>query len=64
MNHQVWLDMTADVLPGSFEPPAYAVVLIDEDTVVVHAHDFMDQSEKFAMSDSPWDDWSRREAHP
>lgn len=64
MNHQVWFDMTADVLPGSFEPPAYAVVLIDEDTVVVHSHDFMDQSEKFAMSDSPWDDWSRREAHP
>lgn len=64
MNHQVWFDMTAETLPGSFEPPAYAVVLIDDEKVVVHNHDFMDESERFSMKDSPWDDWSRKSAHP
>lgn len=64
MNHQVWLDMNASTLRGSFEPPAYAVALIDADSVVVHFHDFMDASPKFDMHDSPWDDWSRRHAHP
>lgn len=64
MNHQVWFDMTAETLLGSFEPPAYAVVLIDDEKVVVHNHDFMDESERFSMKDSPWDDWSRKSAHP
>jgi len=56
--------MTAETLPGSFEPPAYAVVLIDDEKVVVHNHDFMDESERFSMKDSPWDDWSWNSAHP
>ena len=64
LNHQVWFDLEADSLPGSFEPPAYAVALIDDEKVVIHTHDFMDDSEKFTLSESPWDDWSRRFAHP
>ena len=63
MNHQVWFDMTAEKLRGSFEPPAYAVVLISKDAVVIHNHDFLDSSKKFILSDSPWNDWSRRSAH-
>ena len=64
MNHQVWFDMNAEQLHGSFEPPAYAVVLINDDSVVVHSHDFMDPSQKFLLSDSPWNDWARAHNHP
>jgi len=65
LNHQLWFDMTEeDELRGSFEPPAYCVVLVDAERVVVHYHDFLDDSPKFIMSDSPWDDWSRRHKHP
>ena len=49
-NHQVWLDFKAgeDVI-GSHEPPAYAVVLIDDSSVVIHTHDYMDASPKFDL---------------
>ena len=42
-NHQVWLDLRNDgpAIPFSYEEPAYAVVLIDEETVVVHSHDYL-----------------------
>lgn len=63
-NHQVWFTMNPGPLPGSHEPPAYSVVLIDEDQVIVHFHDFMDESPKFPMSQSPWDDWSQKHRHP
>lgn len=59
INHQVWLDLAGeDHAPGSFEPPAYAVVLIDAERVIVHPHDFMDDSPKFSLDDSPVDDWA------
>ena len=47
-NHQAALNLadTDDVL-GSFEPPQYGVVLIDDDSVIVHLHDFLDRSERF-----------------
>lgn len=47
-NHQAALNMTdtEDVL-GTFEPPQYAVVLLDHDTVIVHLHDFLDRSDRF-----------------
>lgn len=47
-NHQVWfeLDPEADHL-ASHEPPAYGVVLLDRDTLVVHSHDFLDASLRF-----------------
>jgi 3',5'-cyclic AMP phosphodiesterase CpdA len=44
-NHQVWFDLEphAEHLT-SHEPPAYGVVLIDEECVIVHAHDYLDAS--------------------
>ncbi len=49
-NHQVALDLeTDDMIPGCHEPPAYAVVLVDDNQVTVHAHDFMDTSKRFAV---------------
>lgn len=57
-NHQVWLDFAADEsIPGSKEPPAYAVAFIEDNSVVVHNHDFLDSSEKFDMGSSDWDKW-------
>ncbi|PZR83652.1 MAG: phosphodiesterase [Stutzerimonas stutzeri] len=48
-NHQVWLDFTAERdIPCSLEPPAYAVAFIQPEQVVVHAHDFLDASPKYA----------------
>ncbi len=49
-NHQCWLDFRDVENPlGSHEPPAYAVVLIDDRAVVVHSHDYLDRSPKFDM---------------
>ncbi len=49
-NHQVALDFKrADAVPGSHEPPAYAVVLVDEASVVVHFHDYLDQTATFDL---------------
>jgi 3',5'-cyclic AMP phosphodiesterase CpdA len=60
MNHQCWLDFeTEGEIDGSFEPPAYAVVLIDEECVIIHPHDFLDASAKFSLIDSPVDDWAQ-----
>lgn len=51
-SHQVWLDFDAKAdIPGSHEPPAYAVVLIRSDTVIVHNHDFLDASPKFLLGE-------------
>jgi len=51
LNHQVALDLNApaDRIAGTFEPPAYGVVLINADTVVVHLHDFLDSSGRFPL---------------
>lgn len=65
MNHQCWLDFSNQgEIAGSFEPPAYAVVRIDPDQVIIHTHDFLDPSEKFSLHDSPVADWSVKYAHP
>lgn len=49
-SHQVWLDFTEKgEIPGSHEPPAYSVVLIKDESVVVHTHDFLDDSKKFSL---------------
>jgi hypothetical protein len=62
MNHQVWLNFEATQgLEGSFEPPAYAVVLFEDDRLIIHTHDFMDASEKFDLHNSPVNDWAVRE---
>ncbi|MGJ7546210.1 phosphodiesterase [Variovorax sp. LT1R16] len=47
-NHQVALHVQeSEDIPGSFEPPQYGVVLIDEESVIVHLHEFLDHSERF-----------------
>ncbi|WP_341895493.1 phosphodiesterase [Ferrovibrio terrae] len=49
-SHQVALDFaTSDAVPGSHEPPAYAVVRVDPEQVVVHFHDFMDATNTFNL---------------
>ncbi len=42
-NHQVWLDLRQDSADTLFshEEPAYAVVLVDDERVVVHSHDYL-----------------------
>ncbi|MEQ8344941.1 MAG: phosphodiesterase [Sneathiellaceae bacterium] len=52
-NHQCWLDFAAgaDGLAGTHEPPAYAVVLIDEDRVIVHLHDFLYAGPRFSLAE-------------
>ena len=65
LNHQCWLDFDNEgEIAGSFEPPAYAVVLIDSDSVIVHTHDFLDDSPKFSLRKSPVQDWAVRYSHP
>lgn len=62
-NHQCWLDFEEqDLIPGSHEPPAYAVVLIDDERVVVHSHDYLDASPKFSLADPDWRDEQGQES--
>jgi 3',5'-cyclic AMP phosphodiesterase CpdA len=59
-SHQVWLDFNAGTdIPGSHEPPAYAVVLISAESVVVHTHDFLDASRKFSLGEQSEADVAR-----
>lgn len=54
LNHQVVLDLeTEEGLLFNHEPPAYAIALIDAENVVIHNHDFMDDSEKFSPAMEP-----------
>jgi 3',5'-cyclic AMP phosphodiesterase CpdA len=50
MSHQVALDF-ADraTTPGSHEPPAYALVRVTAQDVVVHSHDFLDATGGFDL---------------
>lgn len=49
-SHQVALDLTPKAkVGGSHEPPAYAVVLADEDQTIVHFHDFLDETNTFDL---------------
>lgn len=44
LNHQVPFDLnTISPVPKSHEPPAYAVIFIEDDQVTVHFHDFLDK---------------------
>ncbi len=50
MNHQVALDFEiADHVPGSCEPPAYAVVFAEAESTIVHLHNFLDRSNTFNL---------------
>lgn len=49
-SHQVALDFAADGhVPGSHEPPAYAVVRVSAESVVIHVHDFLDPTATFNL---------------
>ena len=49
-NHQVALDfMMKDRVPGSHEPPAYGVCLLERDQMIVHMHDFLDRTNTFLL---------------
>ncbi len=50
-NHAVAFDFTAPgYVPYSHESPTYAVILIDDSRVLVHLHDYLDQS-KIVIND-------------
>lgn len=51
LNHQVALDLTphGEDIPGSHEPPAYSVVSVTEDSVVVHLNYFLDHARRFPL---------------
>lgn len=51
--HQVplRLDAHGTHVPGSHEPPAYAVVLVEPESVVSHLHQFQDHSMRFALDE-------------
>jgi len=49
-SHQVALDLSErETVPGSHEPPAYALVRVSEEGVVVHTHDFLDETNSFEL---------------
>ncbi|MDO1585514.1 phosphodiesterase [Rhizobium oryzicola] len=51
LNHQVplVLDPHGENIPGSHEPPAYAVVSVEDRSVVVHLKYFLDGSKRFPL---------------
>jgi hypothetical protein len=64
MHHQLQLDFVdRATLQGNFEPPAYSVVLFQDDSLIIHSHDFMDESPKFDMARPPVQDWAVMKPH-
>lgn len=56
-NHQVQFDLeTVTPVPLCHEPPAYAMILLRRDQIIVHFHDFLDES---AISESQASDYER-----
>jgi hypothetical protein len=52
LSHQVAMHSGAQPgIPGSHKPPAYAIVLVDDGSVVIHVHDFLDASPRFDLFD-------------
>lgn len=51
LNHQVplALDPHGEDIPGSHEPPAYSVVAVNADSIVVHLKYFLDGSKRFPL---------------
>lgn len=44
-NHQVAFDLKQELpMPRSHEPPAYGVIFLNSDSVLVHFHDFLDET--------------------
>ena len=36
-------------IPGSHEPPAYGVCLLEADQMIVHLHDYLDRTNTFLL---------------
>lgn len=51
-NHQVLLQFHRKDVPGSHEPPAYGVVLLRPDAVVMHVQAYLDDSPRFEMTEA------------
>lgn len=51
LNHQVALDLRGGetAIVGDLAEPAYGVVLLDENTVIVHMHTFANRSPRFSL---------------
>ncbi len=49
LNHQVALDFKSNVVPGSHEPPAYAVVFAEAESTIIHLHQFLDRTATFNL---------------
>lgn len=61
-SHQVALDFEEPLaVPGSHEPPAYAVVLVNADQVIVHTHDFLDASPRFSLAETSRPFWAEQQ---
>ena len=44
-NHQVAFDLVNESpIPRSHEPPAYGVIFLNSDGVIIHYHDFLDRT--------------------
>ncbi|MFQ5995118.1 MAG: phosphodiesterase [Acidiferrobacterales bacterium] len=64
-SHQVCFDFeVVNPVPKSHEPPAYAVVLLNDDTVVVHLHDYLNRSNLPLPDDTERMSGSRRDELP
>lgn len=52
LNHQVALELNTsqDAIMGDLVQPAYGVVLVDDDSVTVHLHEFADRSPRFPLN--------------
>lgn len=52
LNHQVALNLSAsnNIVHGNLEPPAYGVVLVDDEQIVVHMHEFLNASPNFPLA--------------
>lgn len=52
LNHQVALDLKApdNIVNGNLEPPAYGVILANDDQLVVHMHEFLKASPHFPLT--------------
>jgi 3',5'-cyclic-AMP phosphodiesterase len=49
-SHQVALDFVIEgVVPGSHEPPAYAVIFLEEDASIIHLRNFLDRTNVFRL---------------
>ena len=51
-NHQVWLELTGrlDTIRTGPEQPAYGIVFVDDDRVLVHMHEYLNDGPDYAFA--------------